>query len=83
VLTEQVYEKIMASHSTSGRLSALHKRASWVRNMPPEGTNPGANPTRNGAFVAQWPRLGFVVERPGPRDPALPSTLFVETESGF
>lgn len=83
VLTEQVYGKIMASHTTSGRLSAFHKRASWVRNMPPEGTSPGSNPTRNGAFVAQWPRLGFVVERLGPHDPALPSTVFVETESEF
>jgi hypothetical protein len=83
VLTEQVYQQIVKARSTKDRLAAFEKRTSWVRHMPPEGVNPGANPSRNAAFVAGWSRLGVVVERPGPRDPALPSTFYVETESGF
>lgn len=83
VLTEQAYQQIVKARSTKDRLTAFETRASWVRHMPSEGVNPGANPSRNAAFVAEWARLGIVVERPGPRDPALPSTLYVETESGF
>ncbi|GAC1445207.1 MAG: LodA/GoxA family CTQ-dependent oxidase [Chloroflexota bacterium] len=82
VLTEKVYGQILKSHATKDRLVAFKKRASWVRNLPPEGNNPGENPTRNRAFVDSWTRLGFIVARPGPRDPALPSIFYIETESG-
>lgn len=83
VLTEQLYRQIMKARSTADRLAAFEKRASWVRHMPSQGVNPGANPMRNARFVEWWPRLGFVAERPGPGDPALPSTFYVETESTF
>ncbi|GAC1520985.1 MAG: LodA/GoxA family CTQ-dependent oxidase [Chloroflexota bacterium] len=84
VLTERVYEQIVKKErSTSARQASFRQRASWARHLPPEGLNPGENAPRNRAFVASWPRLGIVVERPGPADPSLPGVMYVETESGF
>lgn len=81
VLTQQVYQKIMAARTSADRLAAFSKREPWVRAMPPEGPSPGTNGPRNAAFVHRWPQLGFVVERPGLHDPALPARFSVETET--
>lgn len=82
VLTEKVYRTILTVRSTADRMAAFSRREQWVRAMPPEGPSPGTNASRNAAFVHRWPQLGFVVERPGPSDPALPPSFYVETETG-
>jgi len=82
VLTEKVYRTILTVRSTADRMAAFSRREQWVRAMPPQGPSPGTNASRNAAFVHRWPQLGFVVERPGPRDPALPPSFYVETETG-
>jgi hypothetical protein len=79
VLTESDYQIVMdRTRSLRSRLAAFHRRRDWERYI--------AKPTRPPTLelmTRQWPRLGMVLERPGPGDPQFPHTFKVESDLGY
>ena len=60
------------------RQQAFERRRDWERFI----AKPTRPPTLN-LMVKDWPKLGMVVERPGPGDPQFPKTFKVESLVGF
>lgn len=79
VLSEADYQIVMdRSRSMSERRRAFRHRRDWERFI--------ARPTRPPTLelmVKDWPKLGMVIERPGPGDPQFPRTFKVESYVGF
>jgi hypothetical protein len=79
VLTEADYRIVMdRTRPMPARLAAFRRRHDWERFI--------ARPTRPPTLelmVREWPKLGMVVERPGPGDPQFPRTFKVESYVGF
>jgi hypothetical protein len=78
VLTQQAYQRIMTGGLNPDELrQAFATRAPWARRLSSDYAS------RNHQIIADWYRLGFIVEKPGPASGDLPSTMHVETETGF
>jgi hypothetical protein len=79
VLRESDYQIVMdRTRSTSERLKAFKRRHDWERFI----AKPTRPPTLD-LMVKDWPKMGMVVERPGPGDPQFPRTFKVESYVGF
>jgi hypothetical protein len=79
VLSEAAYRVVLdRSRPMSERRAAFRRRHDWERFI--------ARPTRPptlALMVREWPKLGMVLERPGPGDPSFPQTFKVESLVGF
>jgi hypothetical protein len=79
VLSDADYQIVMdRSRPMSERRQAFGRRRDWERFI--------ARPTRPPTLelmVKDWPKLGMVIERPGPGDPQFPKTFKVESYVGF
>jgi hypothetical protein len=79
VLRESDYQIVMdRTRSTSERRQAFERRRDWERFI----AKPTRPPTLD-LMVEDWPKLGMVVERPGPGDQQFPRTFKVESLVGF
>jgi hypothetical protein len=79
VLSETDYRVVLdRSRPLAERHAAFHRRRDWERFI--------ARPTRPPTLqlmVSEWPKLGMVIERPGPGDASFPKTFKVESLVGF
>ncbi len=79
VLRESDYQIVMdRTRSMSDRQQAFQRRRDWERFI----AKPTRPPTLD-LMVKDWPKLGMVVERPGPGDTQFPKTFKVESLVGF
>ncbi len=79
VLRESDYHTIMDPNAEmADRVKAFQTRASWKRSVMTQSQAAAVN-----AMISDWPKLGVLVDKPGPGDPNFPDTLKVETETGF
>jgi L-Lysine epsilon oxidase N-terminal/L-lysine epsilon oxidase C-terminal domain len=78
ILTELAYQRILDTElPAADRQASFHGREAWNRHLPSQYQ------VRNNRMVTDWYRLGFVTPHSGPSDPAFPTQIYVETESGF
>ncbi len=79
VLSEADYRIVMdRDRRLAERRAAFNRRHDWERFI--------ARPTRPPTLelmITDWPRLGLVIEKPGPGDPEFPQTFKVESLVGF
>jgi hypothetical protein len=76
VLTEADYRTVMdRSKPLAERQHAFGNRRTWIRAVA-DIPVPTEQFTK---FIAEWPRFGVVVEKPGPGDGGFPRTMKVET----
>lgn len=76
VLTEADYRTVMdGTQPLAERRTAFANRRTWIRAVAdiPEPTE------QFRTFIAEWPKFGVVVEKPGPGDGGFPRTMKVET----
>lgn len=74
VLTQADYAIVMdESAQLTRRRAAFKRRKSWLRTMITNDRLATLN-----RMVTRWPRLGFVVAKPGPSDGKFPETFAVE-----
>jgi hypothetical protein len=78
VLTQSAYTRIMDTGlSSAERQAAFASRLPWARHLSPNYLD------RNAQAITAWYQLGFITPAPAPADLALPTRLYVETESAF
>ena len=88
VLPEAYYRVVMdADRAPEDRVSFAARRVAWSRGVAGIGYHAQASYTDGlNQMVSLWDRMGFVVRRDGPTDPArpkeLPATLYVEVDRG-
>lgn len=88
VLPEVYYDAVMDPKlSPAQRVKFFDSRVAWSRGVAGIGYHAEASYTDGlNQMIYLWHRMGFVVQRPGPRDrdklPGVPAELFVEVDRG-
>lgn len=88
VLPQEFYDQVMRTDlSPAERVKFFNSRVAWSRGVAGIGYHANASYWDGITdMIGLWQRMGFVVRRPGPRDPALaaliPEELFVEVDRG-
>ncbi|MBU6245641.1 MAG: CTQ-dependent glycine oxidase GoxA [Actinomycetales bacterium] len=88
VLPQEFYDQVMRTDlSPAERVKFFNSRVAWSRGVAGIGYHANASYWDGITdMIGLWQRMGFVVSRPGPRDPALaaliPEELFVEVDRG-
>lgn len=79
VLTEREYEIVMDPNAEESlRKEAFATRPDWLRFI----VRPNYVESLD-LMIENWPKLGFITQRPGPADEVGPAVVKVETELGF